>query len=456
MATVPQNIKINSKATTADLMNNIRSTASPAYQAAVPYVDMSVDGVRALGAGVMSTPDLKNEFLSALFNRIAIAVIKSKLYNMPWGFTKKGVLETGEFIEEIFVEICDPHQYNSGEDIDFIKQEKPDVRAVLHSLNYQKYYKQTINNRDLKLAFLSWDGVDNLIAKITDNMYTSANYDEFLAIKYMIGQAILGGNIYSQSLGNVTTTENLEDAVAGVREISNLMTFEGTEYNTAGVHNFTLRDNQYVFLSANFDARTSVKVLAKAFNMSEAEFMGHVVLVDSFGRLDVNRLNLLFADDPNYSVPSEDELQALDAVPGVIVDIDWFIIYDNLLEFTEFFQPEKLYWNYYLHVWKTLSYSPFQNAVVLTTAAATVDTVTVNPTAVTISVGQGAQLTATVTGDNFPSGKVTWSSNESENVTVDSTGYVNVVAKPSSGTATITATSVLDTSKKGTCTVTIP
>ena len=50
---------------------------------------------------------------------------------------------------------------------------------------------------------------------------------------------------------------------------------------------------------------------------------------------------------------------------------DWFQIYDNNNKFTEKYNAAGLYWNYFYHTWKVISWSPFANAVAFmaTTAA---------------------------------------------------------------------------------------
>ena len=58
----------------------------------------------------------------------------------------------------------------------------------------------------------------------------------------------------------------------------------------------------------------------------------------------------------------------IDAFPdpdirACLVDEQFFQIYDDLLMFREFENPEGLYKNYYLHVWQTLAYSILVNAV---------------------------------------------------------------------------------------------
>lgn len=274
-------------------------------------------------------------------------------------------------------------------------------------------------------------------------------YDELLVMKYMIARHISKGQIAVQQID----AADIDDTTIKMRKASNDFLFMNPDHNLAGVHTHTLRENQYVIINTLLDATLSVKSLARAFNMGEAEFLGHVVLVDGFGKLDIARLNDLFAGDANYYEYGEDELEALNAVPALLVDKDWFMIFDKLLTFREVENVQGLYWNHVLHTWKIFSVSPFAQALLFVPGEPTVTKVTVNPSTITIKAGQSAQLSATVETTNFAPQAVTWISN-SENVTVTATGTVTV-AKSASGTATIMARSVFDSSKTGTCVITI-
>ena len=64
------------------------------------------------------------------------------------------------------------------------------------------------------------------------------------------------------------------------------------------------------------------------------------------------------------------ELALMKNVKGVLVDEEWFQVYDNLFEFDETRVGSGLYWNYWLHCWKTISYSPFANAIVFADSSA--------------------------------------------------------------------------------------
>lgn len=449
MPTIPKTQTLN--ASSVDILNAIRNSASTNYRDFVPTAKSTPESIRRIGEIIMQYTPLQNEFLNALVNRIARVIITSKMYSNPLSMFKKGLIDFGETIEEIFVNIANPHQYDVEEsESKVFAREIPDVRAAFHTLNYKKFYKQTIQNKDLNQAFLSWDGITDLISKIVNAMYTAANYDEFVTTKYMLAKAILDGR-----LSAITVDANdAKGAVTKIKGVSNALTFMSNNYNVAGVQTFTDKNDQYLLVNSQFDSEIDVEVLASAFNMSKAEFMGHRILIDGFGTLDVTRLNALFKDDPNYEELSQDTLTALNAIPAVLVDKNFFMIFDNMYEFTENYNGQGLYWNYFYHTWKTFSMSPFANALVFVPAVPTVTSVTVSPTAITCKKGQSVQLSVSVETENYAPKTVNWKSDK-DGVTVDINGHVTVATSVTANTATITATSTYDATKSGECTVTI-
>lgn len=439
----------------ADILNVIRNNASVDYRNYVPKADANdVESVRTIGAIIMDYPALQNEFLNALVNRIGRVMLTSKMYSNPIAFFKKGVLEYGESIEEIFVNIAKVQEFNPEiAEQEVFKRVVPDVRAAFHIMNYQKFYKATVTQEQLKQAFLSWDGVTDLIARIVDSMYTGANYDEFLVMKYLLARHILDGRVYPVTVPTVNA-ENAKAIVTTVKGVSNKLTFMNSEYNPAAVRTFTEKTDQYMIVNSVFDATMDVNVLASAFNMDKAEFLGHRVLIDGFGDLDIARLGEIFAGDPTYNEPSQDELTALNAIPAVIIDKDWFMVFDMLTQFTEQYNGQGLYWNYFYHVWKTFSVSPFANSVLFVPGTPSVTSVTVSPTTASVPKGGSVSLSCVVVTEYFAPQTVVWSSNAAD-VKVSAAGVVTVDADATSTTATITATSAFDDTKKATCTVTV-
>lgn len=437
-----------------DVLNVIRNNASVNYQNYVPVATSEPESIREIGAVIMDYPNLQNEFLSALVNRIGRVLITSKMYENPWSIFKKGMLEFGETIEEIFVNLAKPFQFDPAvAETELFKREIPDVRAAFHIMNYQKFYKATVQNDQLRQAFLSWQGITDLIAKIVDSMYTGANYDEFQTMKYMLAKHILSGRMPVVSINNITS-ENMKNIVSTIKGVSNDFTFLKPDFNTAGVQTRTEKTDQYFIINSKFDASMDVEVLASAFNMDKAEFAGRRILVDSFGALDIERLNILFGDDPTYTEISENDLKALDTIPAILVDKDFFMIFDNYFNFTENYNGQGLYWNYWYHVWKTFSISPFVNRAMFISGTPSVTSVTVTPSSITLKKGQSATLSVSVETENFAPQTVTWTV-DTEGVNISNAGVVTIPATFEGSEVVVAATSTFDPSAKGTCTITV-
>ena len=103
--------------------------------------------------------------------------------------------------------------------------------------------------------------------------------------------------------------------------------------------------------------------------MGKADFMGRLFLIDNWTDFDNERFDVIRANSDGIEEVTTDELALLANVKAVILDENWFQVYDNNNKFTEKYVASGLYWNYFYHTWKTVSNSPFANAVVFVTSA---------------------------------------------------------------------------------------
>lgn len=440
--------------TSMEVVNSIINS-STLKQNGVPVLteNATVDDLRAIGNIITSNAQLQNTFIDVLINRIALVRITSKLFYNPMEMFKKGYLELGETVENVFIELCKVENYNpdDAEETAF-KQYIPDVRSEFFITNFKKFYPQTVRREELRGAFLSWGAMEDFITNLIERMYTSAYYDEFLVTKYILALRIFRGQIASVVIPPVETA-NKETIATEVKATSNAMTLMNNRYNLASVRTHTDKNDQFLIMSSRFDAFFDVNVLASAFNMDKVEFLGHRLMIDGFGALDIERLGELFANDPSYYEFSQEELDALNEIPCVLVDREFFQIYDELSEIRDLENPKGLYWNYFYHVWRTFATSIFAQAVLFNPTTPTVTQVAINPSALTLGVDASAQLTAEVTATNYAPQTVEWTS-DNEYVKVSRTGYVTVL-QGANGTATITATSTYNTEVTGQATITI-
>lgn len=352
-------------ATTLDILNVIRQNASYDYQQSVPEVHQATD-IPKVGEVIYGTPAFANQFINALINRIAIVRVQSATFNNPYAVLKKGYLEYGETVEDIFVNIVKAVDFTpeKGEEREF-KRNLPDVRSAFHVMNWRVMYPVTIQDEDLKQAFLNLNGVTDLIAKIVDAVYTSAEYDEFLLFKYLL---IKGVNHGATTYEMLTDERDLNECAVAFRGASNKLTFMSSKYNLANVKTTTPKDRQIIFMDSNFNAQFDVGVLARAFNMEKADFMGKLFLIDDWNTFDNERFDVIRENSDGLEEVTQIELATMQNVKAIIMDENWFQVYDNNNKFTEKYIASGLYWNYFYHTWKTISFSPFANAITFVTS----------------------------------------------------------------------------------------
>lgn len=408
---MPKRIALTSlNGRTIDILNVIRNNASYEYQQSIPVIN-DAQGIPAVGEILYGNPTLCNEFINALVNRIALVVVNSAVFNNPFRDLKKGYLEFGESVEEIFVKLIEVHEYSveKAASREF-KNFKPKAESAFHVMNWKVLYPVSIERENLKRAFLSADGVENLITSIVEQIYTSASYDEFLLFKYLLIKAVANGKVYPYAV----TMSDIKNAAVAFRGVSNMLTFMKDSYNAAHVKTNTPKDRQYIFMDAAFNAKFDVEVLSAAFNMEKADFMGRLHLIDDWTTFDNERFEIIRTYSDMLEEVTASELALMASVKAIIVDERWFQIYDNETVMTDQRVGSGLYWNYFYHTWKTISFSPFSNIVAFIDASATltapaeidfyIDSIETSPVSTIITLRQDNEAGLAYTEARFVQG----------------------------------------------------
>jgi hypothetical protein len=369
-------------ASTIDILNVIRENASLEYQSAVPKVS-NVDDIIKVGQIIAGTPSFQNQFISALVNRIGLVMANSASFNNPYRALKKGVLEYGELIEDIFVGLAKVVEYDpsKAESREFART-FPDVRSAFYKVNWRVMYPLTIQDSDLDMAFLSNGDVAGFITRLINSIIVSQEYDEFLLFKYLLIKAVAHGKMYPVAVDG----SNLKNYASEFKSYRNKTKFMKREYNEAGVRNNIEDGNLAIFIDSEFDANFDVNVLASAFNMEKADFIGKRYLIDDFTTFDNERWEIIrqntiiemkgeTAETGGIIEPvTDEELALMQNVKAIMIDTDWFQVYDRKSIMKETQVGSGLYWNYFYHIWKILAHSPFANAIVFVDNSATITT----------------------------------------------------------------------------------
>lgn len=428
------------KSTSVDITNAIRASLVSAgnsdYENRIPIATQN--NLRQIGETLYNNQPLANAYLGELVNRISFVLLKSRLYRNPLRVFKKGDLGYGTDIEEIFVQIAKAHHYNPAvaeREVD--KRELPDVSTAFHRLNRQDFYKVTIQNNDLYNAFLTERGVTDLIAKIVDSLYSGDNYDEYLIMRQLISQYIDDNSTYDIHVAPVNNEAAAKAFLVQVRAWASNLTFMSDAYNPMGVLTNTERETMVIFITPETQAYVDVEALAGAFNLPYADFNVRVVVVDSFGTSERAKSTL-----------------------AIITDEDFYIVYDKLQKFTERYNGEGLYWNYWFHHWQVMSTSRFSNLIRFTTdnvADTSITSFEINPSTATVMQGGFQRFNVDVegTGNYLDTASYTLSGDNPVYSEITPEGLLLVNTAEPNTSLTVTATSQSDNTKTSRASVTI-
>lgn len=365
----PTNTKLSADSYT--ILNTIREQVGGEFRACTPLVEDDTS-LKAYGMYVCGSGDARNAFMQSLVNRIAEVMSFVKSYQNPLKPFKKGMLSAGEVIENVWVGLVMPEGYtqsvsNPG---DVYRTNNPENKVTFHPTNSKLVYEITTNDAELSLAFTSEGGVYDLVTRIVGRLTDSAEWDEYILMKYVLAKAILE-NADARVDVAALTAANGDAIITSMKGVSNDMRFMNTDYNIAGVPTHSPIEDQIFFLTAQSNAVLDVNSLASAYNLSYKQFIGQQEMINKFDFTDaeLERLNEIMDETatqgliPGYTEFTSAEKAILARVVGATIDRDFFMIFDRLYQMNAVFDQKHLNTNTFLHVWKILSYNPFANSV---------------------------------------------------------------------------------------------
>lgn len=317
---------------TIAVLNAIRDSASAEYVARVPA--STVSNITAVGNALTTYTVAMNEFTTTLIEKIGLTVFSNKLFENKLAKFKKGMLPSGADIEEIFVEMSGCVEFDET-GATSLARSKPTILSQYHRQNRKDTYKITVSSDQVKQAFTSLQGVTDLLAKIVTSMYTGANYDEFVIMKELL--AGYSANYFDYEVAPITDAVSGAEFVKTTRKAVLDLAFMSDKYNKASVMTYNNVEDLVLFVNKDILSEISVDVLATAFHSDNADFNATIVPVDDFGSM-------------------------IDTY-GLLVDKEFFMIWDTLQTVESIRNPQGLFTNSFLHVWQILSLSQFKNAI---------------------------------------------------------------------------------------------
>lgn len=332
------------------ITNSIRNNASPEYQNRIP--EATQQNFSSIGNALQSYSVLKNEFCDALVNKIGKTKIEQKLFQNKLAKYKSGTVLTGQDVEEIWISMAkaegayDPEGKNP-----LGRREYPDVKSIYHRMNRRDKYVISIGDLDFMRAFKSEASFETFVKGMINSVYSGAEYDEWLAMKNLI--ATYPGYATCTVPALDGSEDNVKQFVKVTKKLARDLTFATTDYNSAGVRTWSKPGEMVLLINKDVMSEVEVELYRTAFNKSDVELPFSVEIMDDFGAL--------CADETNYGDSS------INLPYAILVDKDWFRVYDVLSHMEPQRNADGLFTNYFYHVHQILSASTFKNAVLIGT-----------------------------------------------------------------------------------------
>lgn len=262
---------------TVAILNDIRNDlTSPAFQARVP--NFTKANLQSQWQRLSEIPELRNEVISALVNRIGRVELNSIRFDNPLERFKRPAMLYGSTIEEIQVGLLKAKTYDrtrSGSEADLFGRSYHEVQSRFHTRGREEFYKYTIDEPSLRAAFLSEDGLAPFITELMSVANESDKYDEFLMMMNLLVDMYRAGGFFKIQIGDIRRAEAGSDeakaALKAFRTAAGLLKYPSRRYNSAKMPVSAKPEDLVLFVTPEANATLDVDGLAALFNVERGQ-----------------------------------------------------------------------------------------------------------------------------------------------------------------------------------------
>lgn len=378
---IQEDLGLETQPTGQEVASAMYRVASPNFQSTIGDPN-DVSSLEFMN-GLLEYPDsLGVEFMN-LATRIGRVIAHRNILTNKLAPFKMENMALGYTMEEYFVECAKEHAYDQADaENTLFKRELPDIKTAFYVVNRKSYYPATITDDDMRKYFVSWDGVNSLIARIVDSMYNGDNKDDYNYMKSALVTHYENGLMKIVKTSAVTDTDTAKELARKITEYVSYLTEPTNEYNAMAVTKQNDYEDIYVILNGKSNSYLNIDWLAQTFQLEFAEFKAHVLVL------------------PTLPSTKQGTIEAL------VVDSEIYRVFDQKYSVGVAYNAKGLYWNYFLHHWEGIATSRFANAIAFVSGNVEekVTAIYANPTVVQVKKGGSVTVGFTVqtSGLNAP------------------------------------------------------
>ena len=417
--------------TALNKMREMSVDSGSIYHQYVPVVTDSTT-IGEFGVPILDSQNLNvmNEFVS-LLKKVVYTAVYNKTFNNPLVDLEGERMPLGQWIEDAYVNPAHARGFNVNDFAGLLQKYEAEVAVQYLGVNSDLQYCVTLTREKIRNAFTSWDQLEALISGYINSLYNGAYITRYNQTKGLVTAAFTGNNVIYEKITDVTDEQTAKNLIRKMRAAYSKMQIPSTKFNAwnkvkggkLALKTWSDPQDVVVLISADIEALVDVEVLAAAFNMSKADFLGRVIVVDDFNQYD---------DEGNLAVDGS-------AIKAMIADRAWFKIKTQDFAMDEFYNANNRTWQYYLNDVRMCNFSLFANALVFATDDPDVDAtdLDIDTASVTLKAGETVKVPFVITPANATS-TVTVTSSADTYAVGSVSGRDIVVEGKAEGSATLT------------------
>ena len=367
-------------------LNSIRKAATSAYQTTVPLATM--DNIKDVGIAVMTAPQtIVNEFYAAIINIIGVQMISTMEFRNPLTGLRKGTMEYGTTIEDIFVEMAESQPFVSGTRAgdtvpDPFSIKKASLKAAFYHTQLERQYQVTIHQQDVKRAFQSADPVGSLTSALMESLRSAEEYDDYRMTVALMARQVESAEtdvatkwkgkvnlitdynaLFTKTLTAATCLHDkdfLTYMVDQIKTWNKRLVYPRSDLNVSGVINSLPATRQDMIMLGDIDSKLSSYLTAWAFNKADLS-VGNYIAIDAWYSLgaDATATPVVTPDD----IEIKGELGGEGPCIAVIYDTRMPMIYNKVSITDSAHNGKGHYDNIFRTVADIYAASPYHNFV---------------------------------------------------------------------------------------------
>jgi hypothetical protein len=278
----------------------------------------------------------KQEFLNTIINKIGKQTYTDQAYINPLKRFKGEFIENATDIEEIYVAPASDTGYDK-EGTGVLDRKKPVTYAQYHTDTKEHGYAVTQNDKEVRKAFHTKEGVSRLADHIIQSLHNGDNIQEYNdvieVIKALANAKTVNNTITVSKVVDETTAKNF------CKEVKKVIP-KMAEFNSlySAKPNFAPKERLVLFIDSDVDVEVSTEYLASLFNMTVAELNDttKILIPNLVTKLGGGQFAILCDERCLKIHPTYYNIESIRNTRGKFTNYD--LVVELLVSYTDWFQ----------------------------------------------------------------------------------------------------------------------